>query len=130
MQLSADIYHAAAQPLDAIYDVRGDRVVPVVSAGRLFTFPTAATSRFGAGAMCETSGRPLFVLTHVGIEPFGWKWYRHVFRWRGPRLIPGEWRSGQLPVLSIADPRVARFYELICGRLRISQVTDSYPPPP
>ena len=37
VQLSADVYHGAAPPIDAVYGVRGDRVVPVTLGGKLFT---------------------------------------------------------------------------------------------
>ena len=129
VQLTADLYHGAAPPIDAIYDVREGRLVPVTSGGKLFTFPTAGISRFGDGARC-TSDR-VFTLTHVQIEPHGWTWTDHRYVWNGTQLAPvGGGGTGNLPVLNISDPRVSRHYELMCGDLRISQVTDSYPPPP
>jgi len=41
VQLSADIYHGAATPIVAIYEVRDGRVASVTSGGRLFTFSTS-----------------------------------------------------------------------------------------
>ena len=131
VQLSANVYHGAAPPVDAIYGVRGGRVVPAVSGGKPFLFSTGGVSRFGNGARCETvGGAHVLVLTTVTIEPYGWKWFEHTYRWDGLGLVPDGTRSGRLPRALISDPRVYRNYQLICGGLRMSQVTSSYPPPP
>ena len=130
VQLSADLYHSGAIPIEAIFDVRGGRIVPVRAGGRLFTFPTDGISRFGDGARCETvAGEPAFALTHVEILPHGWVWSIRKYRWKGLTLAPDGARSGWLPAISIADPRVSQFYQLICGGLRFSTVTSSYPLP-
>jgi hypothetical protein len=130
VQLSADLYHSGALPIDAIFDVRGGHVVPVRAGGRLFTFPTDGISRFGDGARCETvAGQPVFALTHVEILPNGWEWSIRSYRWKGLALVPDGAHSGRLPAISIGDPRVYRFYQLICGGLRFSTVTTSYPLP-
>jgi hypothetical protein len=130
VQLSADLYHGAARPIDAIYDVRGSQVRPFTSAGRLFTFFTSGISRFGDGARCETAGgRHVLVLTHVEILPHGWLWSENPYRWNGLELAPEEGRQGRLPDIPISDPLVYRNYQLICGGLKMSQVTDSYPKP-
>jgi len=130
VQLSADLYHSGAQPIDAIFDVRDGRVVPVRAAGRLFTFRTDGISRFGDGAKCETvAGQPVFALTHVEILPNGWEWSTRLYRWEALTLVPDGARSGRLPPISVGDPRVYRFYQLICGGLRLSTVTASYPLP-
>jgi hypothetical protein len=130
VQLSADLYHGGARPINAIYDVREGRVVPVTSAGRIFTFFTSGISRFGDGARCETSGgQPALVLTHVEIEPHGWVWSDHTYRWNGLELVPDGGKQGRLPEIPISDQRVYRNYELICGSLRTSEVTNSYPKP-
>jgi len=128
VQLSADLYHSGARPIDAIFDVRDNRVAPVVSDGKLFTFSTDGISRFGDGARCETvDGKPVLAIGHVGILSSGWRWSYHLYRWIGLRLVADGSRSGRLPALLISDPRVYRFYQLICGDLRISAVTNSYP---
>jgi hypothetical protein len=130
VQLSADLYHSGAIPIQAIFDVRGGEVVPVRAGGRLFTFPTDGISRFGDGAQCETvAGQPAFALTHVEILPNGWQWTIRPYRWHGLTLVPAGERSGRLPAIPISDPRVSRFYQLICGGLRLSTVTNSYPLP-
>jgi hypothetical protein len=130
VQLSADLYHSGAVPIEAIFDVRTGRVVPVRAGGRLFTFPTDGISRFGDGARCLTvAGQPAFALTHVEILPNGWEWSIRLYRWKGLSLVPAGARSGRLPAIAISDPRVGRFYQLICGGLRLSTVTTSYPPP-
>ena len=127
VQLSADLFHGAAPPIDAIYDVRDGHVVPVTSNGKLFTFSTGGISRFGSGARCD--GDRVFTLTHVEIEPNGWTWSDHRYTWNGTELVAGGRSSGHLPPVLISNPRVYRNFELICGPLRLSQVTDSYPKP-
>jgi hypothetical protein len=127
VQLSADIYHGAARPFVAMYAVRNGRVVPITSGGKLFVFPTSGISRFGDGARCDSPS--VFTLTHVEIEPHGWLQSQHTFRWSGLELAPDSRGRERLPPVLISDPRVYRNYELICGALRISQVTDSYPSP-
>ena len=131
VQLSADLYHSAARPVDAIFGMQHGRVVPVTESGRLFTFSTDGISRFGDGARCETEGgRHLFVLQHVQIEPNGWRWTTHPLAWSGLRLEPvAGGRSGHLPAVTVGDPRVYRYYRLACGSVRLSAVTDSYPTP-
>ena len=106
------------------------RSVPVRAGGGLFTFPTDGISRFGDGARCETiAGQPAFALTHVEILPNGWEWTIRPYRWNGLTLVADGEHSGRLPAIPISDPRVSRFYQLICGGLRLSTVTNSYPLP-
>jgi hypothetical protein len=130
VELSADIYHGAARPIDTIYDVHDGGILRATSGGGPFIFSTSGVSRFGDGARCDTvGGEHVLVLTHVSIEPHGWRWSEHTYRWNGLELLPDGWRRGRLPDVLISDPRVYRNYQLICGGLKISQVTDSYPKP-
>jgi hypothetical protein len=130
VELSADIYHGAARPIDTIYGENDGRVLRAVSDGKPFIFSTSGVSRFGDGARCETvGGQHVLTLTHVSIEPHGWLWSEHTYRWKGLELLPDGRRKGRLPDVLISDPLVYRNYQLICGGLKMSQVTDSYPKP-
>ena len=73
-----------------------------------------------AGA-AEANGQPgaeVFVQLSAGLYHSAAPPIDGIFGVRGGRV---------LPALLISDPRVHRFYELICGSLHLSAVTDSYP---
>ncbi len=122
--LTGDLYHAAAQPIDAIFALHLGRLVAVTEEGRLFTFRTNGISRFGQGLVCRRSnGRPILTLGRIEQLSPGWVWTEHDLEWNGLTLtpIPGSQdRTGVIPLsVPLNDPRVFHYYELICGRLVI-----------
>ncbi len=121
------LYHSGASPVVGIFRMEGSRLVRVRARGQgPLEISVGGIVNFGEGLECSDmtgDGRPDLVTLRVDeATDDSPHWVKHVYAWRGTDVELVETLRGRLRVDGPTDPKIRRFYHLVCKELD--------PPPP